>query len=378
MNEDKSSRYHRLRRRARVAAVALTVLFLALLLLTGASAAAAASIRAALPRPSLAVAVYALALAALQEALAFPLVCYRSFVLDRRYGLSSEPFASWLRDHAVASVLGTVLALAGAEVVYLCLRWSPAWWWLPAAAAFSAAAAVMAKLAPVLLMPLFYTIRPMSRAPLGDRLAALSARAGVPVLGVYEWGLGGRSARANAALVGTGRTRRILVSDTMLAAYSEEEIEVVVAHEIAHHVHGDIRAALVLEAGLLGAALLAAALALRVGWTAAGLASPADVGGLPLILLAAGAVLGGATPLVNAVSRRNERRADSYALALTGQPAAFISAMRRLATQNLAEEDPPRAVLWLFHTHPSIAERIERARAFTPRAAAGGSGVSGR
>lgn len=378
MNEDKSSRYHRLRRRARVASVALTVLFLALLLFTGASAAAAASIRAALPRPAVAVAVYALALAAAQEVLAFPLACYRSFVLDRRYGLSSESFATWLRDHAIASALGTAPALGGAEVVYLCLRWSPGWWWLPAAAAFAAAAAVMAKLAPVLLMPLFYTIQPMSRARLGDRLAALSARAGVPVLGVYEWGLGSRSSRANAALVGTGGTRRILVSDTMLAAYSDEEIEVVVAHEIAHHVHGDIRAALVLEAGLLGAAFLAGALALRVGWRAAGLASPADVGGLPLILLAAGAVLGGATPFVNALSRRHERRADGYALALTGQPAAFVSAMRRLAAQNLAEEDPPPAVLWLFHTHPSIAERIERARAFPPPAAGGESGVSGR
>lgn len=376
MNEDKSSRYHRLRRRARVASVALTVLLLALLLLTGLSAAAAAALGAVLTAPAAVVAVYVLALAVIQETLAFPLLCYRSFVLERRYGLSSESFRAWLRDHALASLLGTALAVGGAEVVYLFLRRSPVWWWLPAAAVFAAAAAALAKLAPVALMPLFYTIRPMAREPLGGRLAALSAKAGVPVLGVYEWALGSRSRRANAALVGTGRTRRIFLSDTMLAAYSEEEIEVIVAHEIAHHVHRDILAALVLEGVLLIVAFLAAALALRVLWRPAGLVSPSDVGGLPLILLAAGLVMGVATPFLNVLSRRNERRADGFALAMTGQPAAFISAMRRLATQNLAEEDPSPVVLWLFHTHPSIAERIDRARAFVPPAA--DASLSGR
>lgn len=368
MNEDKSSRYHRLRRRARVASVALTLLLLVTLLATGASTALAAASRAVLPQPWAAVALYVLVVAAAQELLAFPLACYRSFVLDRRYGLSSEPFAGWLRDHAMASLIGAVLALGGAELIYIFLRHAPSWWWLPSAAAFAVAAGAGAKLAPVVLMPLFYSIRPMTRQPLGARLAELSARAGVPVLGVYEWGLGGRSARANAALVGTGGTRRILVSDTMLDAYSEEEIEVVVAHEIAHHVHHDIRGALVVEALLLVVAFLTAAAALAWGGRAFGVISPDDVAGLPLILLAAGLVMAAATPFVNALSRRNERRADGYALALTGQPAAFISAMRRLATQNLAEEDPARAVLWLFHTHPSIAERIEGARAFLARA----------
>jgi STE24 endopeptidase len=204
---------------------------------------------------------------------------------------------------------------------------------------------------------------------LRSRLVSLSERAGVPVLGVYEWALGEKSRGANAALVGAGATRRIIVSDTLLAEYSDDEIEVILAHEIAHHVHRDILVGLAAEALLLLMSFLAAAAAIAVWWRPLALAAPNDVAGLPLLLLAGGAVSLAATPLMNALSRRHERRADRYALALTSQPAAFISAMKRLAAQNLAEERPSRAVLWFFHTHPPIPQRIDAARSYKDQAA---------
>jgi STE24 endopeptidase len=139
---------------------------------------------------------------------------------------------------------------------------------------------------------------------------------------------------------------------------------VVMAHELGHHVHRDIQIGLIAEAALLTAAFCAAAYALAAWWRAAGLDSPSDVAGLPLLLMAGGAVTLGAAPLMNSLSRQNERRADRYALMMTEQPAAFISAMKRLAAQNLAEEDPSPTVLWLFHTHPPISQRIEAARQF--------------
>jgi STE24 endopeptidase len=364
VNEDKSSRYHRLKRRAGVASTLMAGLVLGGLLLTGASRALADAAGGIASGPVALVAIYVTMLAAVQEATALPLVFYRSFFLERRYGLSSEPVRAWLRDHAKASALGIGLAILGAEVVYAFLRYSPSWWWLLSAGTFILAIGLMAKIAPVVLLPMFYKLRPLERESLRARLVALSTRAGVPVLGVYEWGLGEKTRRANAALVGTGRTRRIIVSDTLLEAYSEDEIEVVMAHELGHHVHRDIFVALVAESALVVAGFLAAAGALHVAWPALGLGAPSDVAGLPLLLLAGGAVTVAGTPLVNGLSRRNERRADRYALTLTRQPAAFISAMKRLAAQNLAEEDPSRAVQWLFHTHPPISQRIEAARRF--------------
>jgi STE24 endopeptidase len=369
VNEDKASRYHRLKRRAAVLSVGLTTVMLVGLVVSGASPAFAVAARSLSPGdgsgfPAFAIAAYVVMLAILHEALAFPLAFYYGFILDRRYGLSSESFLAWLRDHAKAVGLGLVLAIAGAECVCFALRISPAWWWLLSAALFATAMYVMAKIAPVALLPLFYRFTPLGRESLRTRLVALSQRAGIPVLGVYEWALGEKTRRANAALVGTGRTRRIIVSDTLLAEYSDDEIEVILAHEIGHHVHRDILVALAAESVLLVVGFYAAALALSVLWQPLGFHGPADFAALPVLVLAGGALSVVSTPLINALSRRNERRADRYALTLTQQPAAFISAMKRLGTQNLAEARPSRAVLWLFHTHPPVEQRISAARSF--------------
>jgi Zn-dependent protease with chaperone function len=309
-------------------------------------------------------AVFAILLFVLFELLALPLRFYQTFTIERRYGLSAVSLRVWIADHLKSAGLGLVFALIAVGIVHATLvRW-PTWWWLGSAAAFVLGAIILARIAPSVLLPIFYRFKPLDRAALRTRLESLSVRAGVPVLGVFEWGLGEKTQRANAALVGTGRSRRILVSDTLLAHYTDDEIEVILAHELGHHAHRDIRNGLILEALLIVASLGVAGLALHAAWPALGLEGPADAAALPLILMAAGAVSLLATPFLNALSRRNEHRADRFALTLTERPEAFVSAMRRLAAQNLAEERPSAATLLLFHTHPPFEQRIQAARAF--------------
>jgi STE24 endopeptidase len=291
---------------------------------------------------------------------------YSSFLLDRKYGLSSETFATWAADYLKALGVGFVLTVgAGAAVYGSIARW-PDSWWLVDTALFAAVAVVFSRFAPVVLMPMFYRFTPLNRESLRDRLLTLSKRAGVPVLGAFEWGLGEKTTRANAALVGMGRTRRIIVSDTLLKDYSDDEVEVILAHELSHHVHHDLWAALAVETVIVLASLAVADAVLSRFGRSFGITHMADVAGLPLLVLAGGAVSLLLTPLGNAWSRHNERRADRYALTLTGGAGPFISAMRRLGAQNLAEERPSRPVLWFFHTHPTIDERIAAARTFTP------------
>jgi STE24 endopeptidase len=150
----------------------------------------------------------------------------------------------------------------------------------------------------------------------------------------------------------------------MLAEYSDEEIEIVLAHELAHQVHGDIWKGLLFESVLVIAGLYVAARVLEATSRPLGLDGPGDVAGLPLLLLAAGAVALVTLPAAHAMSRANERRADQFALELTRNPGAFISAMRRLGAQNLAEEHPSRIIQWVFYSHPPIRERIAAAQAF--------------
>jgi STE24 endopeptidase len=368
MNEDRASRYHRLRRRAVLASAGATAVWVVALLLTRASlglerwiSASASALRptlAAILALSLFVAVIALSV----EAVKLPFALYRGLVLERRYGLSTTSASTWMADHAKAAALGLLLTIGAALAIHFTMVALPRAWWAACAVLFGFAGAALAGIAPVVLMPLFYRFRPLERETLRDRLLSLSARAGVRVLGAFEWGLGEKTRRANAALVGLGRTRRILVSDTLLSEYSEDEIEVILAHEIAHHKHHDLWSALGLEVAVSAAALLAGHIA-AVRWAGAiGASGPSDPAVLPLIALAAGVTSVLLTPAANAWSRHNERRADRMALALTGNVSAFISAMRRLGAQNLADQRPSAPAFWFFHTHPTIDERIEAAR----------------
>jgi STE24 endopeptidase len=242
------------------------------------------------------------------------------------------------------------------------LAWSPGRWWFAAAIVFSSLIVLLVQLTPVVLMPLFYDVKPLARDSLRDRLLTLADRAGARVLSVLEWRLSDRTKKANAALAGIGATRRILLSDTLLADHSDDEIEAILAHELAHHVHHDMWTTLALEAIVIALGFYASDRFLSGYGTAAGLAGKADVAGLPMIMLAMGAVSVAFLPFTNALSRAHERRADRFALDITRKPDAFITAMKRLSAQNLAEEDPSTLVRVWFSTHPSASARIEAAR----------------
>ncbi len=303
-----------------------------------------------------------LALAVLLHVIELPIAFYQGYVLEHRYDLSNQRLAHWLADQAKAGVLVLILSVAGASIVYATLRRTPDWWWLESAAIFAALTVVLAQVAPVLLLPLFYRFKPLDRPALVERLFALAARAKTRIRGVFEWTLSAHTKKANAALAGIGHTRRILLSDTLLADYSDDEIEVVLAHELSHHVHHDLWRAVAVQAALLVAAFYAAHWALLRFAEPLALRGIDDPAGLPLLLLAGGACGFLFTPIANAASRAQERRADRYALDMTHQPAAFISAMKRLSHQNLAEDDPSPLVQWFFYSHPPIRQRIDAAR----------------
>jgi Zn-dependent protease with chaperone function len=357
MNEDKASRYHRLKRAAGIASLVWGAALMILLLATGGSV----TLRRVAGGH---VVAFVVLLSLVHEIIALPLGFYSALVVERRYGLSNETVGAWLRDQVKSFALGIVLGGGAAQIVYACITRWPDRWWLVAGAIFACVIVGLANLGPVLFLPMFYSVKPLTREALSTRLLRLADRAGARVLGAYEWGLGEKTRKANAALAGLGGTRRILVSDTMLAQYSDDEIEVVLAHELAHHVHGDIWKGIAFESALVLAGFFLASRVLNALVGPLGLEGPADVAGLPLLLIAAGAVSLVMLPFRHVMSRAFERSADRFALNLTHNPGAFISAMRRLGAQNLAEERPSRIVQWLFYSHPPLRERIAAAESF--------------
>src|SRR5213593_1963848 len=333
-----ASRYHRLRLVLAAAGLALSIAYLVALLGTGAAHALARAAAAATGSAWGQVAIVAGVLGAARAVLTLPLGWTRGWWLPRRYGLLHQEVRGWLADRAKAALLSGALGLAAVEVVYALLRATPLWW-LWAAAAFLAA-----------------------NAALAERLRALARRAGVRAVGVWIADQSRKSRTANAAVVGLGRTRRIVLFDTLTARFTPEEIESVLAHELGHHVHGDARRGLAVQGALMLASFWLADLLLRAGTPALGLAGPADPAGMPWLALVLLVLSLAALPLGNGFSRRIERQADDFALAVTGNPGAFIAAMERLGELNLAERRPSRLKELVLYSHPALERRIARAR----------------
>jgi STE24 endopeptidase len=364
-NEDKSARYHRLHRRATVLGAVLTTLLFGALIVTPAAAGLRDVVLAATGSAFFtSVALYVCALALAHELLLAPLAYYQGVTLERRYGLSTQTAARWWTDHLKAGAIVLVFGVVSALIVNGLIGAMPERWWIVAAGVFALLLVVVAQLAPVLLLPLFHHVEPLTRADLVRRLVALAERARTPVVGVFEWRLSDRTRKANAALTGLGGTRRILVSDTLLAEHTDDEIEVVLAHELAHHVHGDIWWSIAVESVLMVVGFYVADRVLSTALAPLGLTGKDDLVALPLLALTVGAVSLVLRPLSHALSRMHERRADRFALTLTRNAPAFISAMKRLGQTNLAEERPSRLAQLMFYSHPPLEERIDAARAF--------------
>src|SRR5712692_6326384 len=314
--------------------------------------------------------VYFLLLMLGYEIITAPLAYYGNFVLPHRYGLSTMTLQSWLADLVKGLVLNLVLEVLALELVYLLLATQPQTWWLWVALILLFFTVVMANLAPVLILPLFYKFSPLPEGELTQRLLALAERAHTRVRGVFTMQMSNKTTAANAALMGLGNTRRIVVGDTMLDRYTPDEIEVVLAHELGHHVHHDIWKLIISQSILTLGGLYLVNVVLH--WAVDtqhiynGLANPAT---LPLLLALTGAFGLIVMPIGNGLSRTVEYQADEYALQVTQMVEPFKSAMTRLANQNLSDVEPSPIIEFLFHDHPSINKRLKHADEFVARSA---------
>ena len=309
---------------------------------------------------------FALVFGGIYYVITLPLSCYSGFVLPHHFDQSTQTLKGWITDQvkglAVSGILGGLLL----EIIYFVLRTYPDLWWLWAAGILLVFSVILANLAPVILLPIFFKLEPFGeeRSDLVERLVNLADRAGTKVRGVYKIDMSRRTKAANAALTGLGNTRRILLGDTLLDNFSDDEIETVLAHELAHHVHNDLPLGIIIESLTTLIGFWLASLVLEWGVDFFGFEGVWDVAAFPLFALVIGLYGLVTMPLGNAWSRWRERLADRYALQQTGKSKAFASAMTRLANQNLAEVDPEPWVVFLLYSHPPLRERIALAEEF--------------
>ena len=359
-------RYNRIRRRLGIADFVLGFAMLVVLLATGWTRDLRdISYGGAWQIYSLAVFFYIGILLVIGKALGFGLDLY-GFYLEHRFHLSNQKLGSWLWDQVKGFLVGLVFAGIVVEIIYYVLRMWPRQWWLIAWGAFIVLFVALAQIAPVVLFPIFYKFQPLQKEELKQRLVHLSERAGTRIRGVYEWKLSEKSKKANAALTGLGKTRRIILADTLLTTYSDDEIEAVLAHELGHHVRRHILKGILLEVAVTFVGFWAANEVLR--WAVFDrhmFESLADFANLPLLALVSTVLSLVLMPVLNAYSRQKEREADQYCFESISSVQPFITSMNKLADQNLAERSPSRLVEVLFHSHPAISKRIEAAREYS-------------
>lgn len=367
MNEPKSSRYQRLRRRTRIVEVAAGAVLLAVVACTPVAqwlAVRTLGWSAWLPEPArfaFAIVCLVLVLTLAWEGLALPLLRYPRVLVERRFRQNGERDGAIAKARARAIAIRLPLVAAAALVVASAAVVAGEWWWLAAGACGALLWIAALHVAPVALARLAGT-RAVDRPSLMSALREIAGRAGIRVEDIVVWRADG--ARAGAFVTGSGRSCRVFVSSDVLRDWSDDEVAVLVAHEIAHHVHGDLWRGLALDAALLSVAFWIADLALDAVGPSIGLAGPSDLAALPFLALSAGSAWAIATPVRLAQSRAHERRADRYALGLTREAGAFGAAVRRLSARHLVEHEPPALARWFFHSHPPVAERLAMAERF--------------
>ena len=358
-------RYHRTGRILSVTGYLVDLALLLTLLFTGWTVALRNLALHYSSRPWLALLIYLGLFGIITQVVGTPLDFLRGFWLEHRYGLSNLTLAGWVKDQLKGLAVGGTLGVLAVEFLYAAIRHWPERWWIVCAIVFIGLFVLMVNLAPVLIFPIFFKVKPLENPSLTERLLELSRRAGTRVKGVFEWKLSEKSKKANAALMGLGNTRRIILSDTLLEKFQDEEVEAVLAHELGHHVHRHIFQSIALQgaATFVGFYLIHRTL----DWLGPhfGFQSIADFANLPLLALVVTVLSLVLLPAVNSYSRAMERQADAYALAAIPSPAPFISSMEKLAELNLAERQPNPWIEFIFYSHPSIQKRIEFAQKFS-------------
>jgi STE24 endopeptidase len=314
----------------------------------------------ALRRPLLAGAATAAAISVAAAAAAVPLgMVARERAKD--VGLVTQNWAGYAGDVVKSTAIGAGFSAIGGAVLVLTMRRFGARWWVPGAVAVIAFGVITTYAGPVVLDPLFNKFQPLPRGALRAEVLALAKRAGVDVGQVYEVDASRRTTAANAYVNGIGHTKRVVLYDNLIHDFKPAETELVVAHELGHVRHDDVRN------GLIWLAIVAP----FATWAAAALADRlAPAGGqlgpraVPAVALSLAIVMPAIVMISNQLSRDVEQRADAFSLELTHDPEAFIGFQRRIAITNVADPQPPAAVRFLLGTHPSTLERIGQAEAF--------------
>jgi STE24 endopeptidase len=259
-----------------------------------------------------------------------------------------------MKEGLVGSAIGIPLLI----IFYFVLLTFQNLWWLPFGIVMFIVSVLLAKILPIFILPLFYKVTPIDDQQLRNRIIELGTKAGMNVENVFKFDMSKNTKKANAAFTGLGKTKRILLGDTLLNNYSHDEIETVIAHELGHYKRKHIVKNLITGTliSFLTFYIIAQLHSVTIEWF--NFNSLVKISALPIIILWGSIVGLVISPITNIISRKFEYEADEYAVRSTNKKEAFIATLNKLTDQNLGDREPNPLVEWFFYSHPSIKKRL--------------------
>ncbi|MEJ2544047.1 MAG: M48 family metallopeptidase [Calditrichaceae bacterium] len=298
------------------------------------------------------------------SAFSVPLSFISGFWMEHLYNLSNQTFWAWLWEKIKAFLVGIILSVPLLLLFYYLLGHFPDTWWIWMATALFFFSVLIGRIAPVVILPIFYKFEKLDNEDIVNRMEKLADEGNFKLDGVYRFNMSKTTKKANAAFTGLGKSKRIILGDTLLDEFSLNEIESVFAHEVGHYVHKHLMINVAISTVSSFLSLFIAHLVYNYMLNQIGFNGQTDLAALPLLFLILTIISLISSPLTNMLSRSHERQADTYALKKSSNPAAFLTAMKKLAKINLADESPHPVIEFLFHSHPSINKRIQFAKSF--------------
>jgi len=289
-----------------------------------------------------------------------PLNYYSDFYLEHKYNLSNQTFIKWIWEGLKALLVSLVIGTPILIFLFYTLNKYENLWWLPFAILLFIVSVVLARIVPTLILPLFYKIIPIENEELKLRINKLAENAGVKVENIYSFDMSKNTKKANAAFTGLGKSKRIILGDTLLNNFSLDEIETVIAHELGHYKKKHILKNIIIGTISSFLTLFLIALLYDNSLSYFNFIKRTLIAAFPLLTIWAMIIGLIQLPLSNMLSRKFEYEADNYSISVTTKPQVFADALNKLNKQNLGDENPHPFVEWYFYSHPSVPKRIKK------------------
>lgn len=308
--------------------------------------------------------IYFFAIGIVSSLLFAPVNFYTGFYLEHKYKLSNQTFIKYVIENIKSILVGLVIGVPILMLFFFVINQFGDLWWLIFASAMFLISVVLSQIFPILIMPIFYKIIPLQDEDLKSRITKLAKGAGITVQNVFSFDMSKNTKKANAAFTGLGKTKRIILGDTLLNDYSKDEIETVISHELGHYKHKHILKNILFGTVTSFLTFFIISVLYKISLTWFDFSSITQIAALPILSLWAMLIGLFQTPIGNILSRKYEYEADRYAIKSTLKPQSFIKTLNKLTDQNLGDRTPHPFVEWFFYSHPSIKNRINAIEKF--------------